>query len=127
MNKIKFSLIASIVLVLSSFVPVLQILILLLNGAFVSLFTADDSKVILLVNGVCSVLMFVLFYLSSNIITKLLSLFGVLLFFIPFLLYTTENQIGTEKFYFIQFLLVGIITSVILIGVECLKNKKATH
>lgn len=127
MNKIKFSLITSTVLVLSSFVPVLQILILLLNGAFVSLFTADDGKVILLVNGGCSVLMFVLFYLSSNIITKLLSLFGVLLFFIPFLLYTTENQIGTEKIYFIRFLLVGIITSVILIGVECLKNKKATH
>jgi hypothetical protein len=126
-KKIKFSLIASTVLVLSSFIPVLQVLILTLNGAFVSLFTNDGSKIILIVNSISSVIMFVLFYLSSSITAKLLSLLGVLLFFIPFLFYITENQISTEKYYFIQFLIIGIITGLILIGLEYLRSKKATQ
>jgi uncharacterized protein YqgC (DUF456 family) len=126
MSKIKFSLIASIVLVLSSFVPVIQVLLLTLNGAFLSLFTNSDSKVILLVNGICSILMFVLFYLSSSLFTKILSLLGVLIFFIPFLFYATEKLISTEKYYFIQFLIIGIITSLFLITIEYI-TKKATH
>lgn len=126
MSKIKFSLIASIVLVLSSFVPVIQVLLLTLNGAFLSLFTNSDSKVILLVNGIGSILMFVLFYFSSSLFTKILSLLGVLMFFIPFLFYATEKLISTEKYYFIQFLIIGIITSLFLITIEYI-SKKATH
>lgn len=126
MSKIKFSLIASIVLVLSSFVPVIQVLLLTLNGAFLSLFTNSDSKVILLVNGIGSILMFVLFYFSSSLFTKILSLLGVLMFFIPFLFYATEKLISTEKYYFIQFLIIGIITSLFLITIEYI-TKKATH
>lgn len=118
MSKLKFSLIASLVLVLSSFIPIVQILLLTLNGAIVSLFTHSNSKVILLVNGICSLMMILLFYFSSKIVAKLLSLFGMLLFFIPFLFYATEGLINTEKFYFLQFLIIGIITSLILIGID---------
>lgn len=126
MSKIKFSLIASIVLVLSSFVPVIQVLLLTLNGTFLSLFTNSDSKVILLVNGIGSILMFVLFFFSSSLLSKILSLLGVLMFFIPFLFYATEKLISTEKYYFIQFLIIGIITSLFLIAIEYI-TKKATH
>lgn len=126
MSKLKFSLIASLALVLSSFVPVIQVLLLTLNGAFLSLFTNSDNNVILLVNGIGSILMFVLFYFSSSLITKLLSLLGVLIFFIPFLFYATEKLISTEKYYFIQFLIIGIITGLFLITIEYI-SKKATQ
>jgi hypothetical protein len=126
MNKIKFSLIASIVLVLSSFIPVIQVLILTLNGALVSLFTSSDNSVILLVNVIGSLTMFLLFYLSSSFITKFLSLLGILIFFIPFLFYATEKLISTEKYYFIQFLIIGFITSVLLITIEYI-SKKSTQ
>ena len=123
MSKIKFSLIASIVLVLSSFIPVIQVLILTLNGAFVSLFTSSDTGVILLVNGIGSLTMFLLFYFSSRFITKFLSLLGILLFFIPFLFYATEKLISTEKYYFIQFLIIGIVTSIFLTTIEYISKK----
>jgi hypothetical protein len=126
MNKIKFSLIASIVLVLSSFIPVIQVLILTLNGALVSLFTSSDNSVILLVNVIGSLTMFLLFYLSSSFITKFLSLLGILIFFIPFLFYATEKLISTEQYYFIQFLIIGFITSVLLITIEYI-SKKSTQ
>lgn len=127
MSKIKFSLIASAVLVLSSFVPVIQILILTLNGAFVSMFTSSNSVVIQLVNGVATLLMFLLFYFSSSVVAKLFSLLGVLIFFMPFLFYATENRISTDRFYFLQFLIVGIITGIMLIGVEYFRSKKVTQ
>ncbi len=123
MSKIKFSLIASIVLVLSSFIPVIQVLILTLNGAFVSLFTSSDTGVILLVNGIGSLTMFLLFYFSSRFITKFLSLLGILIFFIPFLFYATEKLISTEKYYFIQFLIIGIVTSIFLTTIEYISKK----
>ncbi len=126
MSKFKFSLITSAILVLSSFIPVLQVLILTVNGAFVSIFTSSDSKVILLVNGIASLLMFVLFYFSNSTITKVISVLGLLLFFIPFLFYATEKIISTEKYYFLQFLIIGIITGVTLLIIEMIKTK-ATH
>lgn len=128
MSKIKFSLITSAILVLSSFIPILQVLILTVNGAFVSIFTSSDDKTILLVNGIASLLMFGLFYFSNNTITKLLSVLGVLLFFfIPLLFYATENIISTEKYYFLQFLIIGIITGVTLLIIEIIKTKRPSH
>lgn len=126
MSKLKFSLITSAILVLSSFIPVIQVLILTANGAFVSLFTSSNNKVILMVNAIASLLMFVLFYFSNSTLKKLLSLLGILLFFVPFLFYATEKIISTEKsYYFFQFLIIGIITGVLLILIETIKTKAA--
>lgn len=123
MSKFKFSLIALVILVLSSFVPVLQVLILTANGAFVSLFTSSDDNIILLVNGIGSLLMIVLFYLSNSTVAKILSTLGILLFLMPFLFYATEKLISSERFYFLQFLITGIITEVILVAIEAIKRK----
>ena len=123
MKKIKFSLITLAILVLTAFIPVLQILILTAHGAFLSLFTSDDTNIILLVNGVASLLTLLLFYLSNRLIAKVLSIVGVVLFFVPFLFYATENIISTDKYYILKFLIVGIITGVTLLVVEIIKNK----
>lgn len=123
MRKIKFSLFASIILVLSSFIPVLQILLLTANGAFLSLFTNADNKIILIVNAVASLLMFILFYFSKTTIAKVFCVLGILLFFIPFLFYTTENVINTDKYYFLQILIIGVVTSILLIITETIQTK----
>ena len=123
MNKIKISLIASIVLVLSSFMPVIQVVILTLNGLFISLFTSVNNQLILSINGIGSMIMFLLFYYSKSITNKVLSLFGILFFFIPFLSYVTEKIITTEKFYFLQFIVIGIILSILLVMIEHISNK----
>ena len=125
MKKIKFSLITLTILVLSSFIPVLPILILTANGAILSLFTSHDTNIILFVNGVATLLMLLLFYLSNSLIAKVLSTTGVVLFFIPFLFYATENIISTDKYYFLQFLIVGIITGLTLLTIGIIKNKAA--
>jgi cytochrome c oxidase assembly factor CtaG len=125
MSKFKFSITTLAILVLSSFVPVLQVLLLTANGAFVSLFISADDKIILIVNGVGSLLMLVLFYLSKSTLAKVLSIIGVLLFFVPFLFYATENSISTEKFYFLQFLIIGVVTGIILAAIEAFKRRAA--
>ena len=125
MNKYKFSLITSAILVLGSFVPVLQVLILTANGAFISIFTNENTKVILLVNGIMSLIMFTLFYFSNMTITKVISVLGLLLFFIPFLFYATEKIISVDKYYFLQFLIIGIVTGVLLMLIEIIKTKAA--
>ena len=62
--------------------------------------------------------MFILFYFSNSTIAKVISVLGLLLFFIPFLFYATEKVINTEKYYFLQFLIIGIITGVTLLIIE---------
>jgi hypothetical protein len=125
MNKFKLSLITLVILVLSSFVPVLQVLILTTNGAFLSLFTSSDTGIILLVNGIASLLMVLLFYFSKSIIAKLFSVLGILLFFIPLLFYATEDVISTDKYYFLQFLIIGIVAGLLLLMIEIVKEKAA--
>ncbi len=118
MGKIKFSLITSIILLLSSFIPVVQVLLLTANGAFLSVFTSSNNGIILLVNGAASIIMFLVFYFSKSFVAKFFSLIGILFFLLPFLFYATEKIINTENYYFAQFLTIGIITSILLIAVE---------
>jgi hypothetical protein len=130
MRKIKFSLITSAILVLSSFMPVIQILILTANGAFLSIFTGGETKIILLINGILSLLMLALFYFSNTTVTKVFSTIGFLLFFLPLFFYSTENiftdetgSLRLEKFYFLQFLIAGVVAGILLAVIELIKAK----
>ncbi len=130
-KKIKFSLITSTVLVLSSFIPILQILIMYLNSFIVQpigkIFGINDNIAIYGLNSVFSIGMIVLFYFSSSSVQKIFSIIGVIIFLMPLLMYSTTDIISTEKYYFIQFLIIGIITGLILIGLEYLRSKKAAQ
>ncbi len=130
MGKIKFSLITSAILVVSSFVPVIQILILTADGAFLSLFASSDTKTIFLINGIASLLMLVLFYFAKSTIAKSFSILGFLFFFLPLLFYSTGNlftdetgSLRLENFYFLQFLIVGIVAGILLALIELIKTK----
>jgi hypothetical protein len=127
MNKTKTSVIALGILVLTSFIPILQVLILTLNGAFLSVFTKNSNTIILAVNGIFTLLSLSLFYFSKSTIAKIFSIIGVVLFFLPLLFYGTERIISTEKYYFLQFLIIGIIIGITLVLIEMFKIKKHTQ
>lgn len=123
MGKTKVSLIAWGVLVLTSFIPVLQVMIMYLNGAILSLFNSENDKVHFIVNSVFTILLLTLFYFSKNILAKVFLALGVILFFLPLLLYATANTINTERYYFLQFLIMGFIVGGVLFLIELLKSK----
>jgi len=123
MKRLAFSLVVLLILVLSAFIPVLQILVLTVNGAFISLFTSSVHTITLLVNGFASISMLLLFYLSKTFAAKVISVIGVILFFIPLLFYATENIIGADEYYFFRFLIIGLIAGLSILALEIIKYK----
>jgi len=113
-------------LVLSSFVPIVQIFILHVNGALMSVFTNSDDNIICLVNLVASLFMLGLFYFSSITSAKVVSILGFLLFFIPLILDTTDNLIDVNKYYFLQFLVADLIAGIIVVALEITQSKLPT-
>lgn len=126
-KKTKVSLVVLGLLVLTSFIPVLQVLIMYLNGAILavigSLFGKEGHNIVFVVNGVMTLLFLILFYLSNNIAAKILTAIGVIIFFLPLLSYATENIISNEKYYFLQFLVIGAIVGTVLLLIEVYKIK----
>jgi hypothetical protein len=127
MSKIKFSLIASTILVVSSFMPILQILILYLNSVIAqpigALFSKNDNVGIYVVNSVLTVVLLILFFFARTTLQKVLAVVGVIVFFLPLFMYSTGDVINTDKFYFLQFLIAGVVVSIILVGIEYFKPK----
>ena len=77
---------------------------------------------IFIVNGLFTIILLILFYSSNTMITKLFSVLGVVLFFLPLLFYGTEKIISTERYYFLQFLVIGFIIGIILMAIEIFKK-----
>ncbi len=123
MGRIKVSLIVWGVLILTSFIPVIHVMIMYLNGAILSLFNSENDKVHFIVDSVFTTLLLTLFYHSKSILAKIFSALGVILFFLPLLLYATANTINTERYYFLQFLITGFIVGGVLLLIELLKSK----
>ncbi len=124
LTKFRFSLVTSVLLLLSSFIPVMQVMILSVNGGFISLLTSN-SKIMALINGIGSFLGYLFFYISNVMFSKLLSLLAILFFFIPFLFYSMENLINVNEYYFLHFFLIGAIAGMLLFLVEVIKKSTA--
>jgi hypothetical protein len=103
-------------LVLSSFMPIVQIYILYINGALISVFTNSDDKIYCLINLVASIFMLGLFYFSNITSAKVVSILGFLLFFIPLILYATDKLIDANQYYWIQFLVADLIAGIIVVA-----------
>lgn len=131
MKKTKLSLIISGVLIISSFVPVLQILILLLNGAIVSLFIPllklNDDIAMFWMNALASLVFLAIFYKTQRMGQKILFSLAFILFFLPFLFYSTEHIFRDSEYYFLQFLLTGVVAGGILFLIEMYKARKEYH
>jgi hypothetical protein len=126
-NKYKFSVLSGVILVLCSFIPVLQILLMLLNGAILKpfdwIFTIKNENILLYgVNGVISILMFVLYFFSHKTLSKFFSLMGILTFFLPLTVYLLTNKIYRAP-YFLGFFIVGFLIGVLLFLLDYLRLK----
>lgn len=114
------------VLVVSSFMPIIQVLILTLNGAIVhligKLLETGTVNMVYSTNLLLSIVFVVLFYLSNSFWVRLLNALLTIIFLFPLLFYSTEN-IVSDSMYFLPFMVVGLFSGGILIGVAFIKLK----
>lgn len=126
MKKNSVSFFIACTLCLTSFIPIMQVVILYLNGAIIEMFkwifNSKEDKVIYIIDVLFSMFFSFLFYASHKRITKILSAIGVVIFFLPLLIFLTENKFNSESLYFLPFLLVGFVIGVWLILIEYLGN-----
>jgi hypothetical protein len=115
-------------LLVSSFVPVAQILLIYLNSALVYpitiLFGTDNMAVHYVTDGLLAIVTLLGFYYAKKTIWKVLSAIGFILFVLPMLVYATGGMFDEEDKYYLRFMLFGIIVGIPLILVGLLKMKK---
>ncbi|MBW0176591.1 hypothetical protein [Sediminibacterium sp.] len=127
-KKNKVSLLLTLLLVVTSFFPVIQVMIMSLNGALIEFFrnilsyNGSDS-LLYFINTLLGLVTCVLFVLSKTVIQKVLSGLGVILFFLPLIIYLLEGRVDSDSFYFLQFLIGGIVIGGVLIILETLQRK----
>ncbi len=115
------------VILLTSFLPVLQITILSINGGILyalgDIGVHDSTQIIL--NSSLTISFLLLFYLSERLLTKLLGVVGVLLFLFPLLVWSAEPLFNTEDYHYSwSFLITGTIIAVVLIATAFMKNRR---
>jgi hypothetical protein len=114
------------VLVLTSFVPIIQILIMTLNGGIMYLFSLLlggkelVGNFLLVIEGFISLIGLILFYKSIKISWRIFSVIFTLLFLLPLMVYIF-GFIETDM-YFVQNLVAGFVVGLILLVVALLKK-----
>ncbi|MEZ4774761.1 MAG: hypothetical protein R3D00_16370 [Bacteroidia bacterium] len=114
------------VLVLTSFVPIIQIMIMTLNGGvmylFSMLFGSKElvSNFLLAIEGFISLIGLILYYKSIKISWRILSVIFTVLFLLPLMAYIFEF-LETDT-YFLQNLVAGFAVGLILLVVALLKK-----
>jgi hypothetical protein len=124
-TQIKFSLILTAILVVSAFMPILNILIMLFNGVVLSVF-GDNSNVTLWANLALSLVLIVIFYLSKKKTASAIIEVSIVLFLFPLFMYVFENRLDDDSPYFMQSLIGGVLTGVVLIITEYSKRTRTT-
>ena len=125
LTKIKFSLILTAILVVSAFMPILNILIMLFNGAVLSVF-GDNSNVTLWANLALSIVLIVIFYLSKKKTASAIIQISIVLFLFPLFMYVFESKFNEDSPYFMQSLIGGVLTGGVLIIAELSKRNFTT-
>ncbi|PIV95132.1 MAG: hypothetical protein COW44_00615 [Flavobacteriaceae bacterium CG17_big_fil_post_rev_8_21_14_2_50_33_15] len=126
-KEIILPLIVTGVLVLSSFIPVLQITILSLNGGVIYLFEmifGNSESLLYIINAVFAFVFIVAYYYSSKRFIQLLTTLCFVFFSLPLLMYSTENIFSENNPYYLQFLVIGLITGLILLFIAYWKHYK---
>ena len=126
----KFAIIFTLLLFVSSFVPVIQIIFAYANGAV--FWTAEKiigphSPVLsIILNLLFSVIFIFLYYKSEKLYMKIVN--SILIFLNSFVMLMKIELYGNEEgeFYFLQFLVSSLIIGVTLISSEYIKRTKKT-
>ncbi|MEM6817000.1 MAG: hypothetical protein AAF600_21850 [Bacteroidota bacterium] len=124
---IRLSLILTGVLIVSAFMPMLNVLILLLNGGIVGtiLYFFDDTHLyVTWVNLVLAIIVLILFYRNKKQLNSIMIGVLTLVFLLPFYMYFLEGNYSEDVPYFLQSLVGGLLTGLTIMIVEYLKYKQ---
>lgn len=119
------------VLVLTSFIPIIQILIMTLNGGIMYLFSLLlggkelVGNFLLVIEGFISLIGLILFYKSIKLSWRIFSVIFTLLFLLPLMVYIF-GFIESDM-YFLQNLVAGFVVGLILLVVALLKKNPANY
>lgn len=118
----KILLIAFSILVVSSFIPILPILLLQLNGAVLFLF--GSSKALVPVNVIAALIGLVMFHFAKKLAYRICAVVIVICFLFPLVIFKSEGWSNNESLpYFLPFLIASILAIVPLIILSFVKNK----
>jgi len=129
----KFSIIFTTLLILSSFLPIIQILFLNINGgilSFIETITKINVQILsIIINSTFSILTSILYFRSYKLTLKIINSTLLSFFVISFITFLKINNYGNEEgdYYFLPFLLGGIITGTILIVFDKYKVQLETE
>lgn len=120
--KYKVSITTAIILLITSFLPILQIIIITINGGIISVISQKNLTLQYIINGLGSILFLIVYYLSTARKKQIFSIIGFLFFFFPLISYSSEKIMPKEP-YFIEAMLIGLISGIILVLMDMLKQK----
>lgn len=127
-ENIKIPMVMLGVLVISSFIPLLQIMTMYLNGAILyiigKLIGSDGHAIRYVANAMFSLIALGFFYKSRKTIWKVFSAIFVLIFSLPLFAYVFENEVSEDPYYFLPMMLAGLAAGIILVFVGLLKSRK---
>ena len=128
----KFAIIFTLLLFITSFVPAIQIIFAYANGAVFSaaenIIGLNSPVLSILLNLLFSVIFIFLYYKSEKLYLKIVNSILILFFLDSFVMLMKIEIYGNEegKFYFLQFLVSSLIIGVTLISSEYIKRSKKT-
>ncbi|SFI51167.1 hypothetical protein SAMN05443292_2774 [Halpernia frigidisoli] len=120
----KFAKIFTLILIISSFFPIIQITFLYTNGGLISLcqeVMGSDSRFIsIILNLLFAAIFIFLYYKSEKLISKIISATLISFFVNSLVVFTNIQFNGNEEgnFYFIQFIVASVIVGTIILSTE---------
>ena len=109
------------VLFVSAFMPILYIVILTLNGAFLIPFRSVFTNHDVWVNSICSLVFITLHLISKNKRSVVLFSTMQIFFTVPFFTYLFGDYITDEDPYFLLLLISGTLSGFLLLIIEYIK------
>lgn len=122
--KLKISLIILFILIFSSFMPILQVVILFLNSGFIGLIglLINNNNYILhyILNSIGSIILLICYFYSLSNVLKVILGFFFIFFFFPLISLLFENIIPKDP-YFFSIILIGLLTGIMLLLSDFIK------
>ena len=129
-SKMRFSIIFTLVFILSSFLPIIQIVFLNINGGIFSFLenntNFDGTNISLIFNFLFSVIFAIFYFRCKSLLCQIINSILIAFFFTSFVSFSKIQLFGNEEgnFYFLPFLISAIIIGITIISIEKIKYSK---
>lgn len=126
-SNISIPILITLFLVLSSFIPIIQVMILTLNGGLASitekLFSINSIKTAVVFNAVVSVICLLWYYKQGKLGLEILSAIISVFFLFPYFTFQIGDYIKSEDYYFLTLMLSGFLTGLVLLIIGFIKKR----